>query len=255
MLRIVSISMALLGLPAMVGVAAAQTGGPALDRLFDARLNATQRNDACFELRGGRDAGTIAAMTRALEDDALRICAAANLRAAGEAGPFAAALASQNPQTRAVAARELGWLHRSEDIAALVRTATDENLLVASNAVFALSQYPGKTAAEALSGLARRGGMTGDQALNRLLQVAPAEAAAAARTLMASADVGDRLYAIRALGEAGNGTDLPALRKIREAETENLSSRSRGFGLMPAISLSKAAAMAMERIEARRAGE
>jgi len=216
-------------------------------------LAAAQQPDinACYQARGRNDAAAIEAMSRALEDPNLYSCAAANLRIAGAAHALARGLASDNPQVRAAAARELGSFRKPEMLEALARAAEDENLLVASNAVAGLSQYQDRAVAPYLAALAKKGGMIGDMALDRLLQVDSAAALEVARNLLASPQVPDRLYAMRVIGAAGDAGDLPALRKIASAKGENLAQRDRGFGFMPAINLARAAQSAMAAIEAR----
>lgn len=59
------------------------------------------------------------------------------------------------------------------------------------------------------------------------------------------------LRAIRASATLGDASDLPSLREIAATETEEMSTRGRGFGFMPAISLSRAAKTAIARIESR----
>jgi len=208
--------------------------------------------NACFQARGKTDAATIEAMGRALEDPAVMTCAAVNLRIAGAIEPLRRALeASDDPQVRATAAREVGAFQKPELLEPLSRAAEDENLLVAANALAGLSQYRDRSVVPYLSALAKKGGMVGDMALDRLLELDPAAALKEARALLASAQVPDRLYAMRVIGAAGNASDLPALRKIANSHEESLSQRNRGFGFMPSINLSRAAQSAIEAIEAR----
>jgi len=61
------------------------------------------------------------------------------------------------------------------------------------------------------------------------------------------------LYAMRVVGANGNASDLPALKKIASRNSESLTPRSRGFGLMPPINLSRAAEGAIAAIEKRAA--
>jgi len=56
---------------------------------------------------------------------------------------------------------------------------------------------------------------------------------------------------MRALGQIGDASDLPKLREIEQKETDTVSANNRGFGLMPAISISRAARTAIGQIEAR----
>jgi HEAT repeat protein len=217
-------------------------------------LAAAQRMDAnaCFEARGKTGAATIEEMSRALDDSEVLACAATNLRLAGAWKPLERALRNENPQVRATAARELGSFHKVELLEPLARAAGDENLLVATNALAGLCQYDDAAVTPYLAGLARKGGMTGDLAIDRLLQLDPAAALAVARGLLASPQVPDRLYAMRVIGSAGDRSDLAALRKIANSSGENLAQRNRGFGFMPPINLARAAQAAMTAIEGRK---
>ena len=94
--------------------------------------------------------------------------------------------------------------------------------------------------------------MTGDMALERVSQLDPRTALFVARGLLSSAQVPDRLYAMRIMGAFGDGSDVSELAKIAASNSENLSQRDRGFGFMPAISLSRAAQSAIAAIESRR---
>ncbi|MDR3699744.1 MAG: HEAT repeat domain-containing protein [Candidatus Sulfopaludibacter sp.] len=232
----------------MLTLAAGQTP---LERLFDSRLTATQRAGACFELRGAKDAETIAAMGRAMEDPGLLACAAENLRVAGAVAPLHEALASKNEQVRAAAARSLGSFQRVDLLEPLSRAAQEENILVATNALAALSEYRDPVVIPFLAALASKGGMIGDMALDRLALLDAAGALRIARDLLSSSQVPDKLYAMRIIGAGGDRSDLPALKKIAAAGQENLAQRNRGFGFIPPISLSRAAQTAMQAIESR----
>ena len=207
--------------------------------------------NACFQARGKTDSATIEAMSRALEDPDLFTCAAANLRIAGAVEPLLRGLASENPQVRAAAARELGAFQKLELLQPLSRAAQDENPLVATNALDGLSQYRDPAVTPYLEALAGKGGMIGDMALDRLLQLDSAAALKVARSLLASPQVPDRLYAMHIIGAAGDAGDLPALRKIASSGEENLAQRNRGFGFMPPINLARAAQSAIAAIQAR----
>ena len=223
----------------------------ALDRLFDAKLNATQRAGACFELRGAGDAETIAAMARAMEDPNLSSCAVENLRVVKAVAALQEALSSGNEQVRAAAARELGGFQRLDLLEPLSRAAEDENLLVATNALAGLSQYRDSAVIPYLAALARKGGMVGDMAIDRLATIDAPAALKVARDLLSSAQVPDKLYAMRVLGAYGDRSDLPALEKIAASGRENLAQHNRGFGFMPPISLSRAADTAIRSIQSR----
>jgi HEAT repeat protein len=207
---------------------------------------------ACFEARGKSDPATIEALVHALDSPDVFSCAATDLRIAGAIEPLWQALESNdNPQVRAAAARELGSFQNPEMLAPLMRAAKDENMLVATNALAGLSQYQDRAVVPHLTELAKAGGMIGDMALDRLLDLDPAAAIVVARALLASPQVPDKLYAMRAIGAAGDATDLASLRKIAASREETLAQRNRGFGFMPPINLSRAAQSAIAAIEAR----
>ena len=231
-----------------VAFAAGQTP---VEKLFDAKLNATQRAGACFELRGVKDAETIAAMGRAMEDPGLLACAAENLRIAGAVAPLKEALTSKNEQVRAAAARWLGSFESLDLLEPLSKAAQDENMLVATNALAGLSEYHDPAVIPYLAALASKGGMVGDMAIDRLAVMDAAGALKVARELLSSSQVPDKLYAMRIIGASGDRSDLPALQKIAAAGQENLAQRNRGFGFMPPISLARAAETAMRSIETR----
>jgi HEAT repeat protein len=222
-----------------------------LEQLFNGKLNPTQRVSACFELRGKADEDAIRAMSRALEDPDLLACAADNLRVAGAVESLRRALSSENAQVRAAAARELGSFEKPELLEPLSVAARDENALVSTSALAGLSQYRDAGVIPYLAEIAKRGGMTGDMAIERLAQLDSGAALTIARELMSSAQVPDKLYAMRVLGSFGDKTDLPALQKIAASDQENLTRHDRGFGLMPPINLSRAAKAAIASIEAR----
>lgn len=226
-------------------------GRPAVERIFDTSLNATERAGACFELRGVKDEDTVAAMRRAMDDAGLLSCAADNLRLAGAVGPLREALASENEQVRAAAARELGRFQRIDLLEPLAHAAEDSNMLVATNAIAALAEYTDPAVIPYLATMAKNGGMTGDMAIDRLAVLDRSAALDIARQLLGSSQVPDQLYAMRILGAYGDGTDLDALKKIAASGQEDLAQRGRGFGFMPPISLARAAETAMQKIEAR----
>jgi HEAT repeat protein len=240
-------TLALLFVP-MLALAAGQAP---LDSLFDAKLTATQRAGACFELRGTKDAAAIAAMGRALEDPVLLSCAVENLRLAGAVTELREALSSKNEQVRAAAARSLGSFQRIDMLDPLSRVAQEENILVATNALAALSEYHDRAVIPHLAALASKGGMIGDMAIDRLALLDASAALRIARNLLSSSQVPDKLYAMRIIGADGDRSDLPALKKIAASGHENLAQRNRGFGFMPPISLSRAAETAIRSIESR----
>lgn len=226
-----------------------------LSQMFDAKLTTTQRANACFALRGNHDPEVIRAMSRALESPALLSCASENLRAAAAVEPLLGALASPTFEVRAAAVRELGTLQKPELLEPISRAAQDQNLLVATNALGALCQYHDSAVIPYLAALAKQGGMTGDMALDRLSALDGNSALAVARQLLSSAQVPDKLYAMRVIGAAGSSSDLPALKEIAGANTEILSQPQRGFGFMPPINLARAAQSAMASIESRPPGK
>jgi hypothetical protein len=71
-----------------------------------------------------------------------------------------------------------------------------------------------------------------------------------ARALVDQPDVSDRLAGMHALAIVGDASDLPKLQEIAAREKVAMA-QNRGFGLMPPISLSKAAQTTMEAIQKR----
>jgi len=222
-----------------------------LEKMEKYSLNAAQRNNACYELRASKQKEVLAAMRRALSDPELRACAAKNLRAAGAVDLFREALNDELPEVRAVAVLELGGFARPEDLPALDAATGDPQLLVATNAVYALGTYSGKESVRYLVGAARRGGLTGEQALRRLAQRDEPEALSVAREWLPGNEVTARLAAISVIGQMGDRSDLATLRKIQMKEISELSNQGRGFGLMPTFTLSRAAKTAIQNIESR----
>jgi HEAT repeats len=220
--------------------------------LFDPKLTPTQRVNACFELRGNAEPEVIRAMSRALENQDLVSCAADNLRLVRAIEPLKLALGSSNEQMRAAAASALGSFQDPELLEVLNAAAQDPNALVASNALAALSEYTNPAVIPYLAALAKKGGMIGDMALERVLQLDPAVALPIARVLFQSAQVPDKLYAMRTIGVAGDRSDLPELRKLAESKEEAPAQHSRGFGLMPPVNLARAAQSAIAQIEGRK---
>jgi HEAT repeat protein len=232
---------------------AASAASDLLHKMEDPSLNPTQRNNACYELRGAKQNEVLAAMRHALNDPELRACAAENLRIAGALDLFRNALQDEDSQVRAVAALELGGFGKVEDLPALDAATRDRDLLVATNSVYGLGLYPGKDSVPYLVAAAKRGGLVGEQALHRLAQRNEPEALDVARMLLTSKEAPDRLAAIAVIGQMGDRSDLAALREIQQKETGELSNKGRGFGLIPTFSLSRAAKTAIENIESRHA--
>jgi len=222
-----------------------------VQRLFDGKLTPSGRAGACFELRGNSEPDIVAAMGKALEDPAVRSCAADNLRIAGALDALKSALSNPDPQVRAAAVRQLGTFQKPDLLEAISQAAQDENLLVATNALAGLNEYQDPAVIPYLSKLAKKGGMIGDMALDRLTQLESPAALGIARGLLASPQIPDRLYAMRVIGAFGDASDLMELDKIAKSAPENLSQRARGFGFMPAINLARAAQSAMESIRSR----
>ncbi len=223
-----------------------------VETFLDNSLNATQRNTACLALRGNRAPEVVAAMRAALADAKLQACAGANLRIAGATDELLGGLEDRDPAARAVAARELGTMQKREFIAPLRRAAGDADLLAASNAVEGLVRYEDHSTAPELREIAMLGGVLTSLAFDTLVDWHDPEVITIARKLMAHREPGDQLIGIRAVGLTGSAEDLPKLRELAKDDTA-LSSGSRGFGLMPAISISRAARTAIQLIEARAA--
>jgi HEAT repeat protein len=229
---------------------AARAQDTATARMLDPKLNVAQRNNACFELRGSGSPETIAALSRALKTPEVRSCAARSLREAGAVDELKTALASSDPDLRAAAARELGALGRPDLIEPLAQTARDPNLIVATNALEGLTQYQDPRVLPALLSLAERGGPVAAMALSRAVLFDDPGVLAVSRKLMAVRDVTLRLAALRAIGDFGDTADLAALRELA-AKAERAAPAGRGFGLVPAIDLSRAAQNAIRQIESR----
>lgn len=222
-----------------------------LDRFLDIKLDYTPRNIACAALRGNRTPEVIAVMRASLTNIQLQQCAATNLRVAGATKELLDALADHDPTARAVAARELGSLHQPEFLAPLRKVADDPDLLVASNAIEGLVRYEDHSSAPQLREIALMGGVMTSLALDSLIDWHDPEVLSIARKLMARTDPGDRLAGIRAVGIAGDDSDVAQLRELAK-DDENLASGGRGFGLMPAISISKAAQVAIQTLQGHR---
>ena len=222
-----------------------------LARMMDPSLNVAQRNNACYELRGSTEPEVIATMRKALDDVKVRACAGTNLRKAGAVAELKDALADPNFEIRALAARELGGFEMPELLPALTAAARDPQLLVGMNAVEGLANYRDPIVLSYLLDLAKDGGLVGTAALDRALMFQDPRVLATARKLFDSKDVSDKLAAMRVIGAMGDETDIPKLREIEEREKGLVSAAGRGFGLMPAISLSHAAKTTIEKIGER----
>ena len=221
-----------------------------LETFMDSSLNTTQRNTACLALRGHRSEETVAALQAALTNINLQACAAANLRIAGAEAILVDALSNPEPSTRAVAARELGVLHKREYLHALRNAADDQDLLVASNALEGLLRYEDHSSAPQLREIALMGGVMTSLAVNALTDWSDADVLPIGRKLMKHRDPGDQLAGIRVVGLMGDPSDLASLRELMKND-EKMGQGSRGFGLMPAISIGRAARTAAENITQR----
>lgn len=230
-----------------------------LARMQDASLNIAQRNNACYELRAAAAPEVVAAMRKALNDSDLRACAGLNLRAANAVPELENALADPDYEVRAIAARLLGTFQQPQLLPLLAKAARDPQLIVAANAIEGLSKYQDRQAVlPYLLDIAKDGGITGTAALNRALEFAAGQSVQAdprvllvARALLGHSDVSDKLAAMRALAEIGDASDLPALREIIHNDSGNTAGQARGFGFMPAISLTRAAQTTIAAIETR----
>jgi HEAT repeat protein len=220
-----------------------------LARMQNGSLTVAQRNDACYALRGAAEPAIVAAMRRALDDAPVRACAGINLRVAGAIAELTDALNDSDPQVRALAARQLGAFEKPELLEPLAAAARDSQLIVAANAVAGLADYRDSVVVPYLLEIAKMGGIAGAEALNRALEFRDARVPEIARDLLNRPDVSDKLAGIRALAQMGDSSDLPKLKEIARTETQAVAAQNRGFGLMPAISLSKAAQTAIAAIE------
>lgn len=234
----------------LVCASALLAGDDALNSLLDSRLTAAQRNDACFALRGNRAQEVLTAMRRMLSDEVVRACVARNLREAGAVEELKNALADGGADVRAVAARELGTLGRMDSLPILAELAADPNVLVATNAVRGLALYQDRAVVPYLLQVARKGGIAGLAALERAAEFHDAGALAIARVLLDGYDVASRVVAMQVMGDLGDASDLPRLHEFA-GKHEKLSTRSRGFGLLPAVDLGRAAENAITSIQRR----
>ncbi len=238
------------GLVFLIFVAAGLAAEPPLDRMFDAQLTASQRNDACFELRGRSEPNIREAILRAIKIEQLRACTSTNLRVIGAESELRTVLQDKDPEIRAVGARELGSLRKIALLPELATAAADPNLLVATNAVEGLTRYTTPEVLPYLDSLARKGGIVGILALDRLAALKDPARLAIARQLLNSSEVPDRVAGMRVIGDDGDASDLPVLRRIAGTKPEVMI-QQRGFGLMPTIDLSRAAQATIAQIETR----
>jgi hypothetical protein len=235
---------------ALIFIAAAPLFAGDLELFTDNALNATQRNTACLALRGNKTPEVVAAMRSAIDNSKLQACAGANLRLAGAYGELLSALDEKDPAARAVAARELGTTQKHEFLAPLRKAADDRDILVSSNAVEGLVRYEDHSSAPQLREIVMLGGVLTSLAIDTLIDWHDAQVLTLGRKLIDHKEPGDQLIGVRVVGLTGDATDLPKLRELAKDEAA-LSSGSRGFGLMPSISVSRAAKTAVRTIEAR----
>ena len=236
---------------ALMLVAIAPLFGGDFETFTDNSLNYTQRTEGCLGLRGNRAPEVLDAMRAALENSHLQGCAGVNLRVAGAADRLVeAAVKSADPGARAVAVRELGTMQKAEYLPVLRKAAEDVELIVASNAVEGLVRYENHASAPELREIALMGGVMTALALDPLVDWGDAAAIGIARKLILREAPGDLLVGIRVVGLMGDASDLPKLRELGKNDMA-MGSGSRGFGLMPAISLARAAKTAVEAIEKR----
>jgi HEAT repeat protein len=222
------------------------------EQFLDIKANYTMRNESCLALRGNTDPEILAAMRASLENTQLQACAAANLRVAGASKELLDALTSSDPTARAAAARELGAMQLPELIAPLRKAADDRDILVASNAIEGLVRYEDHSTAPQLREIALMGGVLTSLTLNALIDWRDPEVLSIGRKLIARDAPGDQLAGIRAIGLTGDESDLSRLRELAK-DNQTLASGGRGFGLMPAISISRAAKTAIQNIGQRAA--
>ena len=213
--------------------------------MFDPSLNPTQRISICHALRKGLSPETL---EKALADPKLAQCAAAGLPAAA----FRRAMMSEEPWLRALAVRELGRFGKAEDLPGMVALTRDPNLLVMTSALQGLASYAGPEVVPYYEKMVAQPDAAGLMALQRLTERRHPLALQAARRFLAGTDVGGRLAALGALADLGDASDLPALRELAK-EHEEMTAGGRGFGLMPSISLGRAAKTAVAKIETRKA--
>jgi HEAT repeat protein len=220
-------------------------------KMQDPALTVAQRNDGCYGLRGLNAPPILRVMRKALDDQAVRACAGINLRVAEAIPELKDALTDPDPQTRALAARQLGVFEKPALLPVLTEAARDQQLLVAANAVEGLANYRDRASVPYLLEIAKLGGIAGTAALNRALEFRDPRVPAVARDLLTRPDVSDKLAGMRALAQMGDATDLPKLKEIARTEKQTVAAQNRGFGLVPAISLSKAAQTTIKAIEQR----
>ena len=111
-------------------------------------------------------------------------------------------------------------------------------------------RYDDHSSTPQLREIALLGGMASTLAIDILIDWHDPEVTAIGRKLITHTDPGDQMAGIRAVGLTGDASDLPRLRELQKNDTA-MRSGSRGFGLMPAISIGRAAHAAIQNIERR----
>ncbi len=224
-----------------------------LQMVLQRDLSSAVRNDACLALRGNRSPEALQIMRKALADPRVRSCAEMNLQAAQAIDLVRDAAQDENGEVRAAGLRALGSFHEPEDLELLTKAAFDSQMIVSTNAMEGLAGYPDREAAPALLRIAsQQHGMVSSLAFERLIRMRAPEAVALARTMIASEQVSDLLSALRVLGEMGAASDIASIEKVAERYPDRLDNKSgRGFGLMPSITLAKAAQTAIAQIRTR----
>jgi hypothetical protein len=126
-------------------------------------------------------------------------------------------------------------------------------MLVATNAIEGLSYYRNRTAVPYLLVLAKKTGIVASLAIEQLIKLNEPKTLALGRELMKSPEPADLLAGMRVLGSMGDASDIPALEAVSKAHKDLVSSSSgRGFGLMPPISIDRAAKSSIEQIRSRK---
>ena len=221
-----------------------------LEIFLDGKVNSTSRNAACQALAGNKAPEVVKAMRDSVGSAEVQACAGANLRKAEALPELRSALSDSDATVRAVAAREIGVLQRPEFLAPLRKAADDSDLLAASNAIEGLMRYQDHSSAPQLREIALKNGVLATLALNALIDWHDAAVLPIGRKMMASTEPGVQLVGIRAVSLTGDASDLPLLRDLAKDDT-NLAAGGRGFGLMPAISISRAAKLAIQNITSK----
>jgi hypothetical protein len=211
----------------------------------------SQRNDACYALRGQRSDAVVSALTTALNDKAVRACAARDLREAGAVDALVAALNAplngDAADTALAVARELGELRDPRALAPLGALALNNNPLLAATAIAALAAYDANLSLPYLLLAAAQPGVSGINALALAARSHDPAVLAQARRLLDQGDVAAQVIALAIIADLGDSTDLPKLCQLA-AHSDPVYSRGRGFGFMPPIDLARAAQTAIDKL-------